>query len=64
MRIKDWLKNNSWSSKLWWLIIGAIITLLCEKAYNKIVPDNPIIVKEDYESEYPRFYQISKTQKH
>lgn len=46
MRTKDWLKNNSWSSKLWWLIIGAIITLLCEKACNKIVPDNPIIVKE------------------
>lgn len=46
MKIADWIENNPWSSKVWWLIIGAIITLVCEKACNKIVPDNPIVVKE------------------
>lgn len=46
MKIKDWIQNNPWGNKVWWLIIGAIITLLCDKASNKIIPDNPIIIKE------------------
>ena len=46
MKIKDWIHNNTWSKKVWWLIVGAVITLLCDKACNKIIPDNPIIVKE------------------
>lgn len=46
MKIKDWIQNNPWGNKVWWLIIGAIITLLCDKACNKIIPDNPIIIKE------------------
>lgn len=31
---------------MWWLIVGAVITLLCDKAFNKIIPDNPIFVNE------------------
>lgn len=46
MKITDWIENNPWSSKVWWLIVGAVITLVCEKACNKIVPDNPVVVKE------------------
>lgn len=46
MKNKNWIQNNPWCKKVWWLIVGAIITLLCDRACNKIIPDDPTIVKE------------------
>lgn len=46
MKIKDRIKNFLCSDNLFWLVIGAFISLSLEKACNRIIPDNPIVIKE------------------
>ena len=46
MKIKDFANKHKWVPNVFWIIMTALITILCEKSCNKILPDSPVIVKE------------------
>ena len=46
MKIKDFVNKHKWVPNVFWIIMTALITILCEKSCNKILPDSPVIVKE------------------
>ncbi len=41
-----WLDKYKWLSYLGGIILTAVITLLVEKSCNRIIPDDPIVIKE------------------
>ena len=40
--ISKWLINNKWLVSIFWIIMGVLV----EKSCNKIIPDDPIVIKE------------------
>lgn len=46
MKIKDLVSKNKGLKTYYWIIITAIVTWFVEKSCNRIIPDNPVIVKE------------------
>lgn len=46
MRTKIWIEQHNWIKRLLWIVIGVIISLVCEKSYNYFLPEEPIIIKE------------------
>jgi hypothetical protein len=46
MIIKKFITRNNWIARLLWIVIGSVITLFCGKAFNKIMPESAVIVKE------------------
>ncbi len=46
MNCKDFFYNNQWIKTIFWIIITAIITLGVERSCSRIMPEDPIVVKE------------------
>ncbi|MFA6832119.1 MAG: hypothetical protein WCR36_07605 [Bacteroidaceae bacterium] len=46
MKIKEWIKQQALVKTLFWIIVTAIITLLCNKSCDRIMPNSPIVIKE------------------
>ena len=41
-KISKWLIKNKWLVSMFWIIMGVLV----EKSCNKIIPDDPIVIKE------------------
>ena len=46
MKTKDFVNKHGWIKTTIWIVITAIITILIEKACNRVSPENPFIIKE------------------
>lgn len=46
MRFKNFLIKQAWIKTITWIVITAIITVIIEKACNKVSPEEPVIIKE------------------
>lgn len=46
MKFKEFLDQYTWINTLFWIVVTAIISIAIERSCNKIIPDEPIIVKE------------------
>ena len=46
MKFKEFLDQYTWINSLFWIVATAIISIAIERSCNKIIPDEPIIVKE------------------
>lgn len=47
MGIKKVIKDNSWIMTIFWIIITAVITLIIGRLCDRIVPDNPVVIKSN-----------------
>ena len=46
MKIKEYIKKTKWIVTIFWIIITAVITICIERSCNRIMPEEPIVVKE------------------
>ena len=44
--IKEWLERNKWFMTIFWIIVTAIITISIERSCNRIIPEDPVVIKE------------------
>lgn len=46
MKIKEYIEKNKWIITIFWIIVTAIISIGIERSCNRIMPENPMVVKE------------------
>jgi len=46
MKIKNCIEKAQWIVTIFWIIITAIITIFIERSCDRIIPEEPIVVKE------------------
>lgn len=46
MKIKEYIEKNKWIVTIFWIIVTAIITICVERSCNRIIPEDPVVVKE------------------
>ena len=46
MKFKEFLDQYTWINTLFWIVVTAIITIAIERSCNKIIPDEPIVIKD------------------
>ena len=46
MKFKEYINKHTWIITLFWIVVTALITIAIERSCNKIIPDEPIVIKE------------------
>ena len=45
-QFKEYINKHTWIITLFWIVVTALITIAIERSSNKIIPDEPIVIKE------------------
>ena len=46
MKLKELPKKHPWVKTIFWIIVTAIISISIERSCSKIIPEEPMVVKE------------------
>ena len=46
MKTKEYIEKHKWIVTTFWIIVTAIISMGIERSCNRIIPEEPIVVKE------------------